>query len=746
MIKPLRLLFFFLLIAGAATAQNNNQTYAEKAATLQKEVWGTKVPEFAATTVPANLSNESAVIFARSYSMQRSVSSKFKFMIITAASAKRSVKLTTFHERVKINDKSALEDFSTISYQKKLDESVRVLGAKFVSTHETYIGVKIIKPNGKEVIVNTGEEVLVKNEKKDQQSKLAVPDLQVGDILDYYISNTDISEKQMEDTFADNDMVFVLAGEYPILHYSLDFQYSKKDIVKAICANGAPNFETSTGNDGDQIFSMKLKNVTKYESRLWTSRFRQFPYIEISSSPQVGGFTKFITGGKWGESAAQRLEANKTLFEQGFNERENPFFEVTEDRLKKYFDGKKNMKAVPLDSLMKVFYNIKRGMVFGSYDKDDVGKIDELNYRRMLSKYNTIMMSMALSDMKIDHDVLLVSSRNTSSLENAFNYSDFDAGIRIADGNKQLYMFFDDATTHFNEIPDRFQGEKAIVLTPKRESNTKYSFTEGSANIPVAPASANIITEDLKVSLVPNTQKLKVQRLVKQTGALRHDDQRSLIPAIDVDNALMELSKSEILNKRLGENPETKKLRDDFSNAFADDASKSVKKFTAEIKGQFDQEPTQVADCKIINNALDSSSPVFQYSASFVLDNLVKKAGNNFIIDAGKLTGSFYKLEDKERKRTLDVYMPCARSFNYTVSITIPQGYVAKGMEELAVKKTNKTGSFTSTATVNGSILTIAINRVYNNNFEKAADWPFVAEIIDAASNFNTQKILLEKK
>ncbi|MEO3406490.1 DUF3857 domain-containing protein [Mucilaginibacter sp. CAU 1740] len=745
MIKPLRLVIFFLLTSGAAAAQNN-QTYAEKAAALQKEIWGTKVPEFSATTVPANLSNESAVVFARSYSLQRSLSSKFKFMIITATSAKRSNKLTTFHERVKINDKSALEDFSTISYQKKLDESVRIMGAKFVATHETYIGAKIIKPNGKEVIVNTSEEVLIKNEKKDQQSKLAVPDLQVGDILDYYVSNTDISEKSMDDTFADNDMVFVLAGEYPILHYSLDFQYSKKDMVKAICANGAPNFETSTNDAGDQIYSLKLKNITKYESQLWTSKFRQFPYIEISNAPQTSGFTKFVTGGKWGESGAERLESNKTLFEKSFNERENLFFGLIEDDLKEYFDGKKNMKAAPLDSLMKVLYNIKRGNVFRRYGSEDLGKIDEFNYRRMVSKYNTIVMSLALSKMKIDHEVLLVSSRNTSSLENAFNYDDFDAGIRIVNGNKPLYMFFDDVTTHFNEIPDRFQGEKTIVLTPKRESSTRYSFTEATATLPVAPAGANNITEDLKVSLVPNTQKLKVQRMVKQTGALRHEDQRSMIPAIDVDNDLMVLTKGESLDKKIGDFHGAKKLREDFHTAFAEDASKSVKKFTAEIKGQFDQEPTQVADCKIINNGLDDSSPVFQYSSSFVLDNLVKKAGNNFIIDAGKLTGSFYKLEDKERKRTLDVYMPCARSFNYTVSITIPQGYTAKGVEEFAVKKANKTGTFTSSAAVNGSVLTISINRAYNNNFEKAADWPLVSEIIDAASNFNTQKILLEKK
>jgi hypothetical protein len=95
--KTLRLLFFFPLFAMTAGAQNNNQTYAEKAAEIQKEVWGTTVPEFATTKVPVNLSNESAVVFAKSYSMQRSLTKKFKFIIITASSTTRALNLTTFH-------------------------------------------------------------------------------------------------------------------------------------------------------------------------------------------------------------------------------------------------------------------------------------------------------------------------------------------------------------------------------------------------------------------------------------------------------------------------------------------------------------------------------------------------------------------------------------------------------------------------------------------------------------------------
>jgi endonuclease IV len=92
--------------------------------------------------------------------------------------------------------------------------------------------------------------------------------------------------------------------------------------------------------------------------------------------------------------------------------------------------------------------------------------------------------------------------------------------------------------------------------------------------------------------------------------------------------------------------------------------------------------------------------------------------------------------------------MPEARSFTYTITLAIPKGYVAKGMEEMTGSKSNKTGSFSSVAKVNalGTAVTITVNKNYAHNFEKVEDWGLMKEIIEAASAFNDQKIMFEKK
>ncbi len=186
--------------------------------------------------------------------------------------------------------------------------------AKINDVHNTYIGAKIIKPGGQETVVNTGEEVLLKNTGKDQKGKLAIPGLQVGDILDYYISNNDLSENAMEDSYKKNDQVYVLADEYPILNYSLYFQFNSKTSVYYIAANGAPKLEESTLPNGDLVYKLSKKELPKYQSQKWVSVYRQYPYIEISSAAK----SKMMSMGN-PTAKAGGLTANKELFQTFFS-------------------------------------------------------------------------------------------------------------------------------------------------------------------------------------------------------------------------------------------------------------------------------------------------------------------------------------------------------------------------------------------------------------------------------------------
>jgi hypothetical protein len=739
------LLIAGLLTTGKLFAQEDTISYANKAAQLQKEIWEKQAPEFNVTAIPASMAKESAVIIAHAYTSQRTSNGKTKFMIVSTSTVTKTIRVNTIHERIKIQDKVALEDYSKLSYQKKLDKTVSLmLFNKLLNTHNTFIGAKLIKPDGKEIVVNTSEEVLVKNEEKDQKGILAIPGLQVGDILDYYISTVEVNEDNKGNSFKDNEEVFVLMDEYPVLYYSLDFQFNSKLKVKCMYANNAPHFVESHNDAGDQLYSLKMNNVPKLESKLWTSPLRQFPYIEIGSS-YGNAYTDNIKGTEALVNKASMLEATKQILAKSFTEMQD--YTAAEKRVKKFFNSPKPTKDESVDSVAKVLYDEYKYLAYDMYNGDEIEKFHDLNYRKGHDKYNAVAMSLILSDLGIDHDVLMVSSRLGNTLSNVYGLNDFTAAIRV-NSQKHFFMFFDDVMTHFNEVPARFQGEKMIVMHPFGGNSHLGLFTSTDSIMPVFGIDKNHSEEKLSVNMMPDMQKLKVTWNVQQNGNLRHEDQKLLIPVEDVDNAFMDAVNGDPVETRLKQQAITKKMSDDFSFSFQKERDEMNKNFITKIKDQFDQEPQQLTDFKVIDPALDSSNPTFKYTATFVLDNLVKKAGDNYIIDAGKLTGGFLTLEEKEKNRVLDIYMPEARSFTYTITLAIPKGYVAKGMEEMTGSKSNKTGSFSSVAKVNalGTAVTITVNKNYAHNFEKVEDWGLMKEVIEAASAFNDQKIMFEKK
>src|SRR5215831_904561 len=103
------------------------------------------------------------------------------------------------------------------------------------------------------------------------------------------------------------------------------------------------------------------------------------------------------------------------------------------------------------------------------------------------------------------------------------------------------------------------------------------------------------------------------------------------------------------LLERLSVDKKSQKLVDEFSAAFAKERSNQKSYFINEIDQQYDNKPKDVSNYKIQQTALFSSKAPFEYSSSFSMENFVKKAGNNYIVEAGKLVGDYQKIDDKER-------------------------------------------------------------------------------------------------
>src|ERR1700712_2256729 len=92
-----------LCIFLSASAQKDEKEYQQRAQDIQTEMWSNPAQPFSVKTIPSTMDSESAVIIATSFDVVNSAKMKMKWSALTAI--QRMYYQTTYHERVKINDK-----------------------------------------------------------------------------------------------------------------------------------------------------------------------------------------------------------------------------------------------------------------------------------------------------------------------------------------------------------------------------------------------------------------------------------------------------------------------------------------------------------------------------------------------------------------------------------------------------------------------------------------------------------------
>ena len=185
--KKLLIMLISSIIALPMMAFDDND-YQKFVQEVKKEVWAKDLPQFNTRTVPTQYKNESAVVLALYEEFSVNQSKRFNFINVTNIKAHTSTHLKRY--LIKINDKAALEKFSTFDFR-TYDRSLN--DALLHEDHRTVLGVKVIKPNGtvKEVSSDEYQEANEGKKGKEKRTKLAVPDLQVGDLIDYFTYDFD---------------------------------------------------------------------------------------------------------------------------------------------------------------------------------------------------------------------------------------------------------------------------------------------------------------------------------------------------------------------------------------------------------------------------------------------------------------------------------------------------------------------------------------------------------------------------
>lgn len=740
--KTIALIAAILAICLHATSQTDAE-YKKRVEDVRKEVWGWDIPAFKNRTVPAAYANEPGVIVARHQEIKAISKSKFKFLVLTAVKYKEIYFTNTYRELIKINDKATLDEYSEFSYQKS--KKLAKFFSRKLKGRMTVLGIRIIKPDGSIKEVNVDEEVMTKNDNDEQKSKVAVSGLEVGDMIDYFVSQ----QEEEAVGYRTEPYLFVFGDDKPILHYSVHCEVGPTCAVEYRAMNGAPEFKVKKDADEDNILDAEYENIPKSPVDLWMSSSRQLPILRLNI--RVGGPRKI----KRKEGEVYRNQPFQQIIEDAKVDMKEDFYgsqlglvaEGLSAEIKSMIKRMRKHDDLPRDSFPYYIYYAFRYIAFYKVDATDKINVGiERNYQAPNKKKFLLLLSLILDKLGVKNEIILATSVYGPDTKQVMLVDDFEYIIKTTE-DVTIYMCAEGVFTNCNYIPAEYEGQQDPTIIVKGFSKSSIRLDdEAMENIGKSSAKSNVQLENLRISLSDNMEQLKINRQTVLKGQMRMGEQKRLLLFEDYyDEERKALGVRESFMEEFADSRKNRSLADEYTAAFAKARNEWKDRFINEIADQFNEKPKDVTLYRIDNMGLRHTKPDFIYSTQFAIDGWVKKGGNNYIVDLGKLIGSQLQLKPTQIERNVDVYMPCSRTFQYNIAFEVPQGYKAEGLDKLVVNKTNETGSFVVDAKQDGNTLKVRVVKTYNNAFEPAKRWPLLVEIINTANDFQTKKILLRK-
>ncbi len=689
----------------------------DRADEIRNEMWNTADKNFQVIDIPKKWGSESAVIIAQL--------NRFEYRKAIMAKLLRYNEYS--HFRIKLIDKNAVNKYSEMSYY------TAISGDRGESS-KMYVGYKVIKPNGKEIVVDLAGAVRMEKEiggKKQSYYKLAIPNLEQGDILDYYICE-ETTKAIYTMIYFFQPVIYRLPREYPILNHKLQFRAERKCYINLKSLNGAPELKLMTDATNDeQYYTLEGSNIEGIKEQRWLFPYREVPTIKFRAayaSAAAASYYDVLIG----EQGVAKTQVSK-----------EEMVDMARTMLKSYLDikfltkfAKTKLKGVtdPAEVATQTYY-FYRNTYFNRSEAalvqgEKLPAISQLTFIKEFSAF--------LKYKKIPHEIIMAVSRNISALDNILMENEVEWLIRVKKGNQYVYLPpFDINTTP--DLDPLLEGTDAYaldgLLSPGRWAAKRIV-------LPVSTSKDNLSDIFIQVQLNDMTKaKLSIKKTLN--GRNKIDDQYGMMDLYDFEKEERDRFTIDEAYSNYNFSKKTyAALKSAYQSKRAEYKSESLKEM---LKDNFDFKSNDPSNLVIEQTGRYSPSPMV-YSFTFDTDELIKKTGPNYIIDAGKLIESQTKIEGDELERKTNIYFQNPRAYAYKVVIDLPSGYDAQGLDKFNQRVENKFGGFTSTAKVEGGKLIIETKKHYDVNFVPKEQWSDVVSFLNAAYNLTEQKILLKKK
>lgn len=713
-IKVIRVVFSILLVQLLTLSVNADEKadYLKLAQKVRQEVWSSTPADFQKRTVPDRYKNASAVILSYYRELSTDYYRKATADLVLNLRLTRQIDCTDMERMlIQINDKKALKDYSEFTFKTKS----RKWTWGYHHKTQTVLGIRVIKKNGNVQEVSLDDYVDVKEGKndKDLSQKIAVPGLEVGDCIDVFsLDQIDTQEQQLDPFY------FVLRQDEPVLYTKVHCVLDQSLATVYRTMNGAPDFTQTTDKDKNAVLDMVMDKPVDAESSIWYNSLEQSPFIEMYITP----------------TKAKVAVVEKAMRQKGV--RGNPdVTPILQDdwKLLKSYVSKGGYSPAGLPSTYKsVFKSAKKEGMSAEEKADRIYSFEYVSGGASQRVFNTV--ANYLRKLGVEIEMGITTPFGALPVDKLINYNSTSWFFRLK--GTDVYYFPGTYPKVASEIPYIYQGRKAYMQD-----------SEEQITIPVSQAEANKSVNDMVVKL--DGTKLDISRKVTYSGEQKMYGQSLVSP----DNTLFGSSQLEAYWRYLKYDDKdpyscyTKKESAELKGAFNEFRKNAIDPFKAEISSYHDGDPVQVGGYGVDCVGIRRDSSNFVYHVDYVMDGMVKRAGNNYLLSVGKLIGSSLKLEGKDRERIDDVWRKMAFVDEWNIEIPLPKGYKvsAEALKKIETSVANECGEFTVKATAGNESVKVYVRKCFAHRVEPVSNWSKLLALVDACSAFADKQMVIAK-
>ena len=725
--------------------------------------------EFRITTVPDKWKNESAVVIGQ----------KTEYLFSRVAAGKNYTSIVRIneyiHKRIKLQDKNALEKFSTFNY---------VTMGKDGSAE-----YKIIKASGKEEMVDMKAAV---EDEKDidaiykpifyslsvRSQKIAIPDLEVGDIIDYTLKST-INWDMRTEGIAFKPFIFSLANSYPTMYQQYRFTMANGMKVQYRNYNGAPNlrFDSRASVFGDKESYLSYyfmdKDREKTSDWRWNYELRSTPSVKFRvilladndpSSKGLGeatvdraGLDPGLVYKRYAGVAAYVTPTVTSLVgyttEYILKKKEEGVLKTDDDIIREcYYCMRKVFLEMyykgPVHSELEKYMTGKKlyKKVLAAEKKSGPEKEEREDEIRISSVTFATALRLALAAQNIQAELQVYLPRSLGAWRDAIFMDELDFVLKVK--SKRRYYFLE-AFNNFDAFGTPYQYlEGAEGYSIAYDEANRYYRT----SIPASTYNDNLEKQEYTIRFNEAMDIVKAERISSFLG----HEKSPLIGSANLDRSYLSYDFSKYYVEPGKDKAKRKKDKEDDPVPSGDatkyddpDKEEHIRErkeiFEKSLKEELDVD--KYDDFELLQDGRYGDTAMLKYKEKFSLKKLISKAGKNYIFDIGKLIGDQIKLDANElQDRKVDIWIPHARTIENNIGINLPAGYTVDGLQELNVNIDNESGSFISSAKIDNDKLFISTKKVYKKCFDKKDAWPNYVAFLEPAYKFSQSKIVLKKK